>query len=1309
MIQIDWNQLERNSNSKEISFERFCFHYASILLKGYGEMTYPYNAAGSEFYLELAKPLEYDGKKYEKGDVIGWQAKFWVNHNDMDNSSLTADRRSELTEGFKLTLKRKSNLALWVVCTPGQFKEDAYKTLKDGLAEVKETVNVTHWHKAIFESAFVGENGYKFQGLLAFYFGKRVIERTLLDGISQATINALREKFDVDLHTATPFENRLMSIIDKEKACATICEKAKLLGKRLARYEKRWFKEDGTRDDERLKAFGKPFEEAFLAYETCVLNMSRHILAIVSCKNVDIIYKEGTDYLNAQHDNFIDCAKNVEKEIRALKENVKEHTLYFYTEDIIELKDMLFGRAEHRDESIEHTLRLRESRYFPVFAQAGHGKTHFACSMASEQLKKGLPVLLLTGSRFRRCDSPQEVIMRILEMDDSNTSFDELIGALDLLASNYPATRMPVIIDGLNESFPNERVWADELPAIVAAFEKSENLILVTTCREKTEYVQKIYGQKSYEKVDNASLLKGIDDFNLQDTIHKYFRKYGIEETSIADKTIFRNPLLLKIFSETNRGTRGVAVNEHTLVESMKKYSDDLVSKLSVKDGAENKQISYSVRKGLLKMGQMLWERNTRNVDYFGDFCEIFGEKSEALLEEGLCFQVEALNTDGGEVKFTYDLLAGYHIAQWLLSQANSEDRLVALLNEDTIRKKLFGTPNELHTLAEDIIKTLTYSAREKTNKSLFELVSDEKAFAMILENVELIKASAEEQEALKARLSKSLNGDVKRAVCDIVRRKLIEHHSVSGLSLLLPAFIQFSSEEFDLHLYEQFLGYGKQQEAACTIKKGLEGDFFLDDAVMAAVLISGCFDEKVRHEVVRLMTEHARQHFDGLVDFLPTYLRLSDPNIREAVYITIHGATVGRGNKSNTEDAVRIITDDLRQRPTSNVVLLDYSDSVLCYANSVFATDVDKSVLLLAKDAKWYVTDCKEKWKSETYDYEFEKNYIRPYSSEIYDSASPFTSDQLYSMILLKMEENGYCDNVYADLQATHRDRMKYYQPLIDQIPFKHVRATQKELVGWLMLNGVIEPEYMHSLRSTELDVDPSFPSVRPKRQLISASFLPRVIDDKSTWLDINPLAELKQFLTMKFKGSDAEWVLLEGHLIQKHDEKEAQLYWRIDGGLAHNDTEDKKIELPAKRHSHLLASEIDWRSMEYSHDDYFDAELGVPLLQHYEFTDWETTRAENPNFYFLADQIQKDFALEFRVMELAYFRNGEKVTVYFMDNHSEFYYIRKDLLKEIEERYNVSLVTELFAQKTDTHREEGRRTYRAYKEYKERIIELS
>ena len=148
-------------------------------------------------------------------------------------------------------------------------------------------------------------------------------------------------------------------------------------------------------------------------------------------------------------------------------------------------------------------------------------------------------------------------------------SFEDLIEALDLLASNFSTERLPIIIDGLNESFPNERVWADELPLIIKCIENTEHLILVTTCREKTEYIQKIFGRHTYDKVENASLLSGIECRNLLETIHKYFKKYDIIEESIADKTVFSNPLFLKIFCETHSHSSGILVNEHTLMERL--------------------------------------------------------------------------------------------------------------------------------------------------------------------------------------------------------------------------------------------------------------------------------------------------------------------------------------------------------------------------------------------------------------------------------------------------------------------------------------------------------------------------------------------------------------------------------------------------------------------------------------------------------------------------------------------------------------------------------------------------------------------
>jgi hypothetical protein len=55
MKEIDWKQLEKNSESKEIGFEGFCFQIAFRKYASLGHFDYYYNTPGSEFYLTLEK------------------------------------------------------------------------------------------------------------------------------------------------------------------------------------------------------------------------------------------------------------------------------------------------------------------------------------------------------------------------------------------------------------------------------------------------------------------------------------------------------------------------------------------------------------------------------------------------------------------------------------------------------------------------------------------------------------------------------------------------------------------------------------------------------------------------------------------------------------------------------------------------------------------------------------------------------------------------------------------------------------------------------------------------------------------------------------------------------------------------------------------------------------------------------------------------------------------------------------------------------------------------------------------------------
>ena len=65
----------------------------------------------------------------------------------------------------------------------------------------------------------------------------------------------------------------------------------------------------------------------------------------------------------------------------------------------------------------------------------------------------------------------------------------------------------------------------------------------------------------------------------------------------------------------------------------MKLYSDSLVANLSIKDGAVNRIVQHNICKGLRQLGRILWERNTRTVDYFEDFYPDFDRgRAEAML-----------------------------------------------------------------------------------------------------------------------------------------------------------------------------------------------------------------------------------------------------------------------------------------------------------------------------------------------------------------------------------------------------------------------------------------------------------------------------------------------------------------------------------------------------------------------------------------------------------------------------------------------------------------------------------------------------
>lgn len=794
-------------------------------------------------------------------------------------------------------------------------------------------------------------------------------------------------------------------------------------------------------------------------------------------------------------------------------------------------------------------------------------------------------------------------------------------------------------------------------------------------------------------------MLEGIEDTNLSETIRKYFAKYDITDARVVNKTLFKNPLLLKIFCEANRDAKGLVVNEYSLAECMKHYSNKLVSNIATKDGAIDKGIKHDLNKGLVKMGQLLWERDTRTLDYWKDFRDIFNDKTERLIEEGVCFQVD-LNQEDSEVKFTYDLMAGYHIACYLISSKKDITELEKLLNTSEIFCKLFGESDELHTLSEDIVKSLMYLVAEKYSKDLFDLVPEDAALSKILGNLDFICGSEKGRRSLEKRLEIPLGKELKKSICGLVKEKVQNYQSVFGINSLLPAFLQMNPEEMDILFHSNFLGYSVMNEVVQCITRHLKEDSMATDVLTAAFLFTGTFVREERQELIKRVTLFAESHFDQIMPIAKAVISLADPYIRETVYIVIVGAAVRSGSSKVVEQAIDLLADDMRECPTSHIVLLDLLDSLMEYAKVHFSMDEDKQVLYLAKDKEWL--QLKEEWHSNLYEYEFEKFHLRPYSSLLsYRNRGLYSSDDLWWMIVKRMKDKGYNDEVYSKREKELSDNRRYWQGAVDKMACKHRDSVQKELVGWLLLNGFINPEYEYTLRTSEINIDPSYPAFSPKRCLDTCSYLCRKNDEIASWLNKNPLAQFEGKLCACLPKSKHKWILLRGYVSQKNEEqdKSNSFYWSVKSCLNWNTIKSHRVEDLGSKPSHLYAFEIGWRELKSIEEDYCDPGLGMPLLNKYEFSAWNSERDRVPNFCYINENVVKETGLVFSLKDLSYYRGEEKVVEVYQSDSSLFYYLRQDVLEEILEKFNVHLDFEMCASKTDLTGEIGNRTFKRFK----------
>lgn len=380
-------------------------------------------------------------------------------------------------------------------------------------------------------------------------------------------------------------------------------------------------------------------------------------------------------------------------------------------------------------------------------------------------------------------------------------TFDDFLGALEINARVHKV-KIPIIIDGLNESTHWNSIWKNGLEKFILKLKQYPHIVLITTYR--SSYEDQLFPNKYFEYDDKWKLktyINGFEGLNWKG-IERYFEYYKIKLENHSNAIgYFNHPLHLKIFCETKNHKRTeevkVSFQNEDLFDVFDEYikisNNNITASLKELDAKYNNDFT---EKKLLQFSKYLWEHSTRGMPRIE---ELFKD-NELRIFEGenlLIYRDWNIENDKEEIQFTYDLLGGYLISKYLI-QAYEEyypylkyksnnwfinsiktgleffipergtelienglnninkkiakkEPLLRFVKSKEFRKKLLEKNTE-HPLYDDILRTITILIIKKSNIFLFNILENERAIKysidslfeinsrFIKENEELIK-----------------------------------------------------------------------------------------------------------------------------------------------------------------------------------------------------------------------------------------------------------------------------------------------------------------------------------------------------------------------------------------------------------------------------------------------------------------------------------------------------------------------------------------------------------------------------------------
>lgn len=1273
-IKIEWHRLQNSAEGDRLAFEHFCHHILLRYFRNSGIERKYYNTPGAESYIEIKTPILFQGISLQAGDVIGWQAKFWLSKSDEGCSPLNEKHRNELVSGFKKANVARENIKLWILCTPGDFATKPYDTLLKEFAVINKDCTIVPWSKSDFEYFYINERD-KYSGIYQYYFDGQFVGIHAIDAVTKDTLEKLREKYDVELHVPSDMERILMPIIDANKARHILQQRIETIVEEIENDKKK----NGLLDAKSYKktkltsryiqSYNKRLKALYtFAEDISVYASSRNLLDELSKISL-LIERYITNYSKIQSE-LDDELKKISKKNENAELPAPTHVL------VSPLVERIFRMERNITKYSEDTLNIVElvnlllRKTHAIFAEPGNGKTHLACSLADNLLQNTLPALLILGSDFRSEKTMAQILIDKLGMA-SNPSLDELFDMFEFIGESHQS-RMPIIIDGLNEADPHSAEWRNRLPEIERRVNERNHVMLITTCRSQREYLRTIYNKEDISHISNSYELGYMEPESVEKMVKKYFKKYAIQPKEYSALEPFKHPLLLKIFCDVNKGEKDLDISDTPLTKCIQEYSRRMIAKIADTSSRGYEKRRHDIKTGLGKVSQMIWDTNVRTMRYVPDFYEQFTEDeyAEKIIDEG-CFSTE-VESDVPYVHFTYDMIAGYHIAQKIIDSYLEKDKFITYIKENQYR--LFGSPR--HTYSEDIIRSLVYLIPQVYHEQWSDMHPIKEVETAMMGDIDAVRTTEGGAKAVHMLMtSGKLDSAQKEMMCENLYRKVCVNRTLSHVSEYLALFVNLHPMEIDQYWNSRFVGYSELER----MRSILHDDYVVeryewDDIISCDIMMCGIVDTEYRELYHRLMFDHVLHHFDAFNhSILKRALRINDPFIKESVLAVMTGVALRMDAKEIVDEIIQMLEAYMNEYASNSVFLLDALDTLYRYRAYRWQGEYNKELLEKNKSEQWPISQGSDTHMYGIFDYDFDKFNLRPlYESPyrpIIDEA--YTREEVFGMLQARCQKNGCDETICGQLGKDAYEKAQYRSNQRKTYGYKHGRFAASELYGWLIVNGRLRPAYRNTYRVEFMDIDPSMPSMPAQWTWVNKSFMPESRDDLEDWMGKDDMNVMEEQFVRSLPRYEGEWVMLHGQYSQHVSEKYADYYQAgcVEIDSASKDDEAIKSEemTEPSYYGHKYAGEIGWRILELREDEW-DMDEDKRILADYSFTSWSENRYKYTSFICLKTEVAIELGLRFDVNTMAYYDNdGNIASVYYANGTDQFFYLRKDIVERL------------------------------------------